>query len=70
MTTLEDLQRAKQIERKKALNLNHSNYWFTTWLTEKFTRLWIINEHIAETKVAIENCSQCNWGCEECLKTN
>jgi len=68
MTTPEDLQRALETERKELHLLNSSEHWFLHWVKEKFERMWIINTHIIETRIAIEDCSQCNWGCKDCAK--
>jgi len=70
--TEHDLNRVKKEETKNLHLLDPKKPWFTTWLTEKFTRLWIIHEHKAKIKIAIEDCTNCSWGCKNCerLKTN
>lgn len=68
MTTLEYLLRAKETERKKLHLLNPSEHWFSYWAKEKLERMWVIQNHIEKTRLSIEDCSQCNWGCKDCLR--
>jgi len=65
--TPEDLNRVLETERTNLHQLIPKEPWFIVFMRDKFTRLWIIYDHIDETRVAIELCSMCDWGCKECL---